>query len=153
MPTIYRGYSESDDTVGEIAVLVVENGTTRPLAHQVKHSPTGFNWGYMGSGPADLARSILADHLGRIPHPAIYQRFKEMFVGRLPQGGAWEVTADEVDAYLFGMNRHPHWWSCPECGGDVPPSWRVDASDAQLETDGWQCETPKHYTPVAGRRR
>lgn len=29
------------------------------LIHQVKHSPTGLEWGYAGSGPADTARSIL----------------------------------------------------------------------------------------------
>jgi hypothetical protein len=34
------------------------------LPHLVKHSPDGFSWGYGGSGPADLARSLLADHLG-----------------------------------------------------------------------------------------
>lgn len=28
------------------------------------HSPTGFNWGYGGSGPADLALSLLMDALG-----------------------------------------------------------------------------------------
>jgi hypothetical protein len=33
------------------------------LTHHVKHSPTGFSWGYGGSGPAELARCILIDHL------------------------------------------------------------------------------------------
>ena len=31
----------------------------RTLKHKVKHSPTGMEWGYLGSGPADTARSIL----------------------------------------------------------------------------------------------
>lgn len=35
-----------------------------PLTHHVKHSPDGFAWGYGGSGPAELARCILIDHLG-----------------------------------------------------------------------------------------
>lgn len=30
----------------------------------VRHSPTGFSWGYGGSGPADLARSLLIAALG-----------------------------------------------------------------------------------------
>jgi len=29
----------------------------------VNHSPTGFEWGYNGSGPAQLALAILADFL------------------------------------------------------------------------------------------
>lgn len=31
------------------------------------HSPTGFEWGYSGSGPAQLALAILADHFDRHP--------------------------------------------------------------------------------------
>lgn len=34
------------------------------LQHVMLHSPTGFETGYGGSGPADLALSILADHFG-----------------------------------------------------------------------------------------
>jgi uncharacterized protein DUF6166 len=34
------------------------------LTHHAKHSPDGFSWGYAGSGPADLARSLLIDALG-----------------------------------------------------------------------------------------
>jgi hypothetical protein len=37
------------------------------LPHCVYHSPTGFETGYGGSGPADLALSILADFLGVTP--------------------------------------------------------------------------------------
>ena len=35
-----------------------------PLPHHFKHSHTGFSWGYGGSGPADLARSVLIAVLG-----------------------------------------------------------------------------------------
>jgi hypothetical protein len=45
-------------------IVVDEEGRARELAHVVKHSPTGFSWGYAGSGPADLARSILLDVIG-----------------------------------------------------------------------------------------
>lgn len=36
----------------------------QPLPHVVHHSPTGFEWGYGGSGPADLALSILSFVIG-----------------------------------------------------------------------------------------
>ena len=36
------------------------DGTARATVnHVVRHSPTGIEWGYHGSGPADLARSVL----------------------------------------------------------------------------------------------
>ena len=34
----------------------------KEVDHVSLHSPTGFEWGYLGSGPADLALSLLADH-------------------------------------------------------------------------------------------
>lgn len=34
-----------------------------PLKHYMRHSPDGFEWGYAGSGPAELARCILIDCL------------------------------------------------------------------------------------------
>jgi hypothetical protein len=41
----------------------VDRGT--PLKHIERHSPTGMEWGYMGSGPSDLALSILVDYILR----------------------------------------------------------------------------------------
>ncbi len=63
-------------------VFVVTETATRglqrePLKHRVIHSPNGFEWGYEGSGPADLALSIMADWLGEDPTP------KELSQGRL----------------------------------------------------------------------
>lgn len=51
---------------GRHAVVIVDQlGNHRgPLRHIRQHSPTGFGWGYGGSGPADLARSMLIDALG-----------------------------------------------------------------------------------------
>ncbi len=71
-------------------------GNPTPLKHLVRHSPDGFEWGYGGSGPADLARSIVGDVMGRPdPPPAIYQRVKAALVATLPaQGG--EITSEEV---------------------------------------------------------
>ena len=36
------------------------DGTAKAsVPHVARHSPTGINWGYRGSGPSDLARSVL----------------------------------------------------------------------------------------------
>jgi hypothetical protein len=49
---------------GAATVIVIESnaaGRRYPLRHAVRHSPDGFQWGYGGSGPAELARCILLD--------------------------------------------------------------------------------------------
>lgn len=99
---IYKGFSEgTDSTSGHEAVFVQpDEGDPYPLPHKVRHSPTGFAWGYGGSGPADLARSILADHLGYVPSPGIYQQFKFHFVASWAQGHPWTLTSEEISLYL-----------------------------------------------------
>jgi hypothetical protein len=47
-----------------VTVVVAEGGFGRLLPHVLWHSPTGFECGYSGSGPADLALSIMADYWG-----------------------------------------------------------------------------------------
>ena len=42
---------------------------TRPLRHIPFHSPSGFEWSFAGSGPADLALALLIDHLRHLAHP------------------------------------------------------------------------------------
>lgn len=74
-----------------------------PLPHLVRHSPAGFEWGYGGSGPADLARSLLAHHLNNTPpNPRVYQRFKAQVVQLLPRDpdGEWELTSEQVAEFL-----------------------------------------------------
>ncbi len=39
------------------------------------HSPTGFEWGYWGSGPAQLALAMLADCLASDEQALLYQRY------------------------------------------------------------------------------
>lgn len=55
----------------------------------VRHSPTGFDWGHGGTGPADLALNILL-WLDLSPEKAdrLHQDFKWKFVVSIPhQGG------------------------------------------------------------------
>lgn len=50
------------------------------------HSPDGFNWGYGGSGPAQLALALLLQ-TGLSDHDVIhmYQLFKQDVISKLPQ--------------------------------------------------------------------
>lgn len=58
------------------------------------HSPDGFNWGYLGSGPAQLALAVLleleTDRRTKDPLP-LYQSFKESLIARLPLDEDFEV--------------------------------------------------------------
>jgi Family of unknown function (DUF6166) len=58
------------------------------------HSPTGFEWGYGGSGPAQLALALLAHHLQDDARAvSLHQHFKRDFVAGLPHED-WFVTSD-----------------------------------------------------------
>jgi len=56
------------------------------------HSPNGFEWGYEGSGPAELARNIIFDACGDWDKTQNhYQDFKREFIARIPfEGGKIE---------------------------------------------------------------
>ena len=95
-PLVYVGFRSPE---GE-RVYVVRRGQPEPLRHVVHHSPTGFEWGYAGSGPADLAISILADYLGNEETAEdLAGAFKDEVISRLPRT-AWILTADAVEAFL-----------------------------------------------------
>lgn len=61
------------------------------------HSPTGFEWGYCGSGPAQLALAILAHHCDSIDDALdLYQRFKWTVIAGLPRIG-WSLNTRQID--------------------------------------------------------
>lgn len=60
------------------------------------HSPTGFEWGYGGSGPAQLALALLADATGNERDAIrLHQRFKFDVIAKLPRA-SWELTGAEI---------------------------------------------------------
>jgi hypothetical protein len=68
------------------------------------HSPSGFEWGYCGSGPAQLALALLLDYTGdeafALDH---YQEFKTEVVSQLEctgPNGCWRLTSSGIDAVL-----------------------------------------------------
>lgn len=69
--------------------------------HVVRHSPTGPEWGYGGSGPADCARSILVALTDEATADAHYQAFKAEVVARVPEAGA-VISRTAVLAWLTG---------------------------------------------------
>jgi len=75
----------------------------------VSHSPTGFEWGYYGSGPAQLAFAMLYTFLAygtpadesqcRTITLNNYQDFKEAFIAGLPENG-WQISGESIQDWL-----------------------------------------------------
>lgn len=73
-----------------------------------QHSPTGFEWGYGGSGPAQLALAILAHEYGDNFALSWYQDFKWAVVAQL-SGNAWNLTSAEIRQAMRHIYRQIYW--------------------------------------------
>jgi hypothetical protein len=77
-----------------------EQGQERPLPPRLdlwNHSPTGFEYGYGGSGPAQLSLALLADALGDDAKAVqLHQAFKWEVTARLPARQNWTLSDEEV---------------------------------------------------------
>ena len=98
---VYEGHRNAD---GELTVTV--NGQALDPRFDLRnHSPDGFAWGYGGSGPAQLALAILADHFGDDEQAlAHYQDFKWKVVAGLPRDG-WSLTSDQIQEALASLEQ------------------------------------------------
>ena len=61
----------------------------RPSQKHRNHSPDGFNWGYGGSGPAQLALAIMLKLTGKANG---YQDFKFRVIAAIPMDEDFEIT-------------------------------------------------------------
>lgn len=72
------------------------------------HSPDGFNWGYGGSGPAQLALAICLYYLNERNALTIYQQYKWKFIAVLPQSDFEVDIADDPLEFVkqaLGINK------------------------------------------------
>ncbi len=118
MKIFYRGVRLDPDagTTSSVQVDVlhqISEGTQSLMSHKLvhfsHHSPTGFSWGYQGSGPSDLALAILLDHLKETPTPSelsmgrplawrLHHFFKREFVAAW--GDTWQISNEDIDNWL-----------------------------------------------------
>lgn len=100
-------YSGSRDENG-IARVKTSEGELPVRLDLFNHSPDGYEWGYGGSGPAQLALAILADALKKDDMAiTLHQHFKNHIVANFPHE-AWEMSEDHVFGWVAGF-----------CGGKV----------------------------------
>ncbi len=92
----YEGTRRQD---GCRVVVWEEDGKGRELSRRLdlrQHSHTGFEWGYLGSGPAQLALALCADVLGDNSRALqVYQAFKRRVVSALA-GDSWSLTEEQI---------------------------------------------------------
>jgi len=95
-------------------IILRRSDDDRPIVNLaqtvVNHSPTGFEWGYGGSGPADLALNILLRFLPSGAADLLHQEFKRAFLVPMPDEGGtikrqaildWISAQSKPDVSLF----------------------------------------------------
>lgn len=96
------GFFDNEDW----CVWIYENGVplTRldPHLEVMNKSPTGFAWGYHGSGPAQLAFALLAEVIGvsRAREPWLFQEFKREVIAKFPPDKGWMLTENAIKEWV-----------------------------------------------------
>lgn len=106
MNRIFQGFAQTNPFSREV-LIIDENLTAKILrperSQAVKnHSPDGFNWGYAGSGPAQLALAMLLevtnDEAKALAH---YQKFKFQVIAAISsQETNWEIEENKIVVWL-----------------------------------------------------
>ncbi|RQG98305.1 DUF6166 domain-containing protein [Natrarchaeobius oligotrophus] len=96
--TVYRGYRDPTAPVGEECTVSVDGEPLDSRHDLLSASRSGFEWGYGGSGPAQLAIALLAHAFNDEIACDHYQRFKRDVVAELPEEG-WTLRAADLDTW------------------------------------------------------
>lgn len=107
---MYSGKIINDGEIKDVDRVVVNGkGKQLDLAASLKvvnHSPTGFCWGYAGSGPAQLALAILLDHFNgdRERALSLYQDFKFKVIAGLDIDKDFVLTDEQVESAITAID-------------------------------------------------
>ncbi len=82
----------------EGSTVTVDGKPLPPRLDLARLSKTGFEWGFDGPAPAQLALALLADHLGDREALQLYRAFTREVVAELDN--AWRLTGADIDAAL-----------------------------------------------------
>lgn len=97
------------------ASVIVRAKKSKMLVHHIRHNPTGFTWGYGGSGPSELSRCILLDSFGTEECPSApkecqcqntwveptYQGFLSDVVSKLAKDKDWKLYQKDITDWVF----------------------------------------------------
>ena len=94
---VYKGYRHTEGLGPQLVTKDDDILDPTPSQKIWNHSPDGFNWGYGGSGPAQLALALLYDVTkDKDIAVRLHQEFKRDCVATW--GDTWEIT----NAYIHG---------------------------------------------------
>ena len=73
-----------------------------PSLKIANHSPTGFEWGYFGSGPSQLALALILKACGKEAASWYYQDFKSEVVAMIPRDNYmyWTMTVANIKEWI-----------------------------------------------------
>lgn len=120
-----RTYIGSRSNIAGGGVVRVNDQPLPLCLNLFNHSPAGFNWGYGGSGPAQLALAILMDffsheytngELARTNAVRYHQRFKEDIIAKI-EGNHWSLNSSMIEAWFCGLAKE----HCDEQPCHIPP--------------------------------
>lgn len=96
----YRGIRNPDRT----ATVTVDGAPLDPRLDLANHSSACLAWGNGGSGAAQLALALLADHFHDLPDGnEMALEFREAFKWHAirPLVGDWTLTSDDMEQTLY----------------------------------------------------
>ncbi len=102
----YKGIRSAEGTEGTVVTVVTVDGEPLDPRHDVRNLSLGFEWGYVGSGPYQLALALLAHHRGAAEALQSYKDFAEVVVGELGED-EWSLSAEDIDRGIENMTPVP----------------------------------------------
>lgn len=116
---IYRGVRLSADEANVTVETKTGDRKLPPRFDVRNHSPTGFEWGYNGSGPAQLALAILCDSLRDVTQATkVYMEFKDRVVATWKEEWAIsEVDVREWAKVCLALREMEELGVCSVCDG------------------------------------
>jgi hypothetical protein len=106
----YRGIR--DRSAGAAQVFILDSDDPQkcaalpPRNDLLNHSPDGFQWGYSGSGPAQLALALLCDHYADDKLAELYhQDLKAAWVAGI-HTDTWTLTSEELELIVDKIRKN-----------------------------------------------
>jgi hypothetical protein len=107
-PKEYNGIRDKDGSL-HVTVRDPDDGKQHLLPLRLdlaSHSPTGFECGYEGSGPAQLALALLADALKDDALAVqLHQDFKSRVIAGFPRDKNWVISLASVLAFVKSQHQ------------------------------------------------
>ncbi|WP_207891183.1 DUF6166 domain-containing protein [Natrarchaeobius oligotrophus] len=101
--TVYHGYRDPTAPVGKECTVTVDGEPLDFRYDLLSVSRSGYEWGYGGSGPAQLAIALLAHAFDDETACDHYQRFKRDVVANLRER-RWTLRAADLGAWYEEVN-------------------------------------------------